>query len=232
MANLRSPNPVSAAPGPNAILLAVCGWVGVGGVVAVIVSNAIGSAMVPNYDWVAHTISNLAAGRYEIIQDVGLYAFAASLMACSLGAAHIHPGTNRWTAGVLCLATMAALVVVIGARNEYGDDDPVATWDIHLSMVYALMTLFLATTLLMARGFDRMGSRYRTVSVVCAALFVPSVLAYFLAPTGYDGLVERVVVLVPAAWVVAVSWMLFKLRGTAGRQGQGSARSARVAPPQ
>lgn len=202
--------PMRTAP-VNRLLLTVCGWAGIGGALAAVLSNIIGSALVPGHDWVANTISDLAAGRYEIIQDLGLYAFAGSLLACGLGTAHIHPGTNRWTGGVLALAIMAALVTVIGARNEYGDDDAVATWGVHLGMVYALMLLFVATALVMAPGLSRLSPGHRTGSLICAGLFVAGALAYFLSPTGYDGLVERMLVLVAVAWVVLISRLLLRL---------------------
>jgi hypothetical protein len=122
--------------GPNALLLGCCGWLGIAGAVAIIVSNVVGSVVVPDYSWVSDTISDLAAGRSEIIQDVGFYGFAGSLLAIAIGASNVHPGTDRWTLGTLCLAAMAALVAVIGARNEYGDPDQIDTWAVHLGLVY------------------------------------------------------------------------------------------------
>ena len=202
----------AAAITPNGLLLAICGWGGIVGAVAVIGSNVVGSIVVPGYDWVADTISNLAAGRYEIIQDVGLYAFAGSLIACALGTSHVHPGTDCWSLGVIATAIMAAFTVVIGARNEYGDGDGTATWDVHLGVVYTLMLLFLATTVLMARGLDVIGARYRTGSMACTGLFVVAAAAYFMTPTGYDGLVERAVALIAIGWVTMVSAMLLHLR--------------------
>ena len=197
---------------PNSLLLAASGWIGVWGVFATLISNIIGSAVVPEYEWVADTISDLAAGRYEIIQDVGLYAFAGALLACAIGAAHVHPGTNRWTAGILGLSIMAGLVVVIGARNEYGDSDSVATWGVHLGLVYALMLLFLATSWAMSSGMGRLRPICRLVSLTCTGLFFVTGAAYFLVPTGYDGLVERAVVLVALVWVSILSILLLDYR--------------------
>ncbi len=202
----------AAASRANVVLLTVCGWFGILGAGAAVVSDIIGSLVVPNYDWISDTISDLAAGRYSMIQDVGLYAFAAALLACAIGAANVHTGQNRWTAGVLALALMGAMVTVIGARNEYGDNDAVQTWGVHLGLVYVLMLLFLATTLVMGPGMGRLRSRFRTWSFVCSALFVLAGIAYFFSPRGYTGLTERAVVLVAIAWVVTVSRMLLELR--------------------
>ena len=209
----RPDNPKAAASRANVVLLGICGWLGILGAIAAILSDIAGSVVVPNYDWVSDTISDLAAGRYSVIQDVGLYAFAAALMACAIGTANFHSGQNRWTAGVLSLALMGAIVTVIGARNEYGDRDPNHTWGVHLGLVYFLMLLFLATTVVMAPGMARLHTRYRSWSLACSALFIAAAIAYFFAPGGYTGLVERAVVLVAIAWVVIVSRMLLDLRG-------------------
>lgn len=195
---------------PNALLLGVCGWIGILGAIASIAANVAGTIMVPNHDWIADTISDLAAGRYENIQDVGLYSYAASLIACAIGAANAHPGTNRWTLGIVALAVMAALVVVIGARNEYGDGDWPATWGIHMGLVFALSFAFLLTSVVMARGLGRFGAGYRRLSQVVAVLFAVSAPAFFLAPTGYDGLIERVVGVITIVWVCAFAWMLLE----------------------
>ena len=34
--------------------------------------------VVPGHDWIADTISDLGAGEYEYIVDIGIYAFSAS----------------------------------------------------------------------------------------------------------------------------------------------------------
>lgn len=91
----------SSGKSADTLLLAICGWTIVAGVIAATLSNIVGSVLVPDYDWIADTISHLAAGRWEIIQDVGLYAYAASLIAGALGTAHLHQQTRRWTVGVV-----------------------------------------------------------------------------------------------------------------------------------
>jgi Protein of unknown function (DUF998) len=202
----------AAASRANVVLLTVCGWLGIGGAIAAILSDIIGSVVVPNYDWMSDTISDLAAGRYSIIQDVGLYAFAGSLLACAIGTANFHSGQNSWTAGVLSLALMAAIVTVIGARNEYGDRDATTTWGVHLGLVYFLMSLFLATALLMAPGMTRVRAGYRMWSLICSALFVVTAMAYFFSPSAFVGLTERAVALVAIGWVVTVSRMLLDVR--------------------
>lgn len=212
MQHPRSAATSAALAAPDSFLLAICGVTGLAGSLALVLTNIIGSLLVPDYDWVADTISDLAAGRYEIIQDLGFYGFAGSLVACALGAANVHSGTRRWSVGLIGLALMAALVVVIGARNEYGDNDARATWGVHLGIVSALMLAFLVTALALSRGMAAVRPAYGTLTLACVGIFVVSGAAFFLAPTGYDGLVERVVGLVAITWASAFSVMLLELR--------------------
>lgn len=55
--------------------------------------------------------------------DVALYGFAAGLFAMALAASHAHLGDIGWPAGMPSLALLAALIITVGARNEYGDGD-------------------------------------------------------------------------------------------------------------
>ncbi|ABD55137.1 hypothetical protein Jann_2220 [Jannaschia sp. CCS1] len=62
-----------------------------------VLGNVIGSLVVSNHSWGAGTVSDFAADRSEIIPDIALYAHAAEVMACAIGAAHLrqdgHGGT-------------------------------------------------------------------------------------------------------------------------------------------
>jgi hypothetical protein len=79
--------------------------------------------VVPHHDWIADTISDLGAGKYEFIVDIGIYAFAASLISIALLAAHDHLGGLRWSFGAVGFAVLGLIVFLVGARNEYGDND-------------------------------------------------------------------------------------------------------------
>ncbi|MFL4468607.1 DUF998 domain-containing protein [Tateyamaria armeniaca] len=193
---------------PNSMLLVASAWVAIAGTVALLLGNIIGSIVVPDHDWVADTVSDLAAGRYEIIQDVALYGFAGSLIACAIAAAHLHLDGTRWNIGIACLALLAMCVVVIGARNEYGDNDNEGIV-VHIYVVYVLGILFAALFLAMARGLSSISRRYGVISSCCGALWIVGAPAFFFMPTGYDGAFERGLGVIAMVWVTSFGWMLF-----------------------
>lgn len=197
------------APRLSPSLLVSLGWIAILGGVALVAGNVIGSFLVPGHDWIADTVSDLAAGRYEIIQDVALYGYAGSLIACAIGAGHYHRDGARWNLGIACLALLAMCVVIIGARNEYGDSDNNGIV-IHIYVVYALGLLFAALFVLMARGMGQMSAWYGHVSLGCAALWLLGAPTFFFMPTGYDGAFERGLGLVTLAWVGSFGWMLIR----------------------
>lgn len=202
-------------------LLLICGGAGIVGCIVLIIGNVIGSIVVPNYDWVADTISDLAAGRYEDIQDFAIYGYAGALMACAIGAAHFHSGSRRWSGGILCLILLAFDVAVIAARDEYGDKDS-GGYVIHPYLVYVLGVLFALTMYLMARDMGRIRRRYRTVSLWCCGVWAVGAPIYYAVPTGVDGLWERGLGMVSIVWVVMLSTLLLK----AGRDDPGTDRLA------
>ncbi|MCE8005782.1 MAG: DUF998 domain-containing protein [Aestuariivita sp.] len=172
-----------------------------------VLGNIIGSIVVPDHDWVADTVSDLAASKYEIIQDVALYCYTGSLVACALGAAHYHLDGTRWNIGIACLSLLAICVVIIGARNEYGDQDNEGIV-IHIYVVYVLGLVFAALFVLLARGMSKIARRYAAVSYCCAALWIICAPIFFFMPTGYDGAFERGLGVIAVVWTVTFAWML------------------------
>ena len=85
--------------------------------------------------------------------DFSLFTFAAGLAGLAVAAAHAHLGGRRWAWGVICLLVLAGLVMVIGARDEYGDGDDTGVV-IHVYLVWGLGAVFTAMPLLMATGLD------------------------------------------------------------------------------
>ena len=102
-------------------LLLLLGALGLFGCVSMIAGTIAAQIVVPGHDWIADTISDLGAGRYEFIVDIGIYAFSAALIACALLCAHVHFGDGWWSTGTIGLALLGLIVFLVGARNEYGD---------------------------------------------------------------------------------------------------------------
>ena len=196
-------------------LLLLFSALGLAGCASLLAGTLIAPFYVPDYNSISDTISDLAAGRSEIIMDVALYGFAAGIFAVALAASHAHLGGPWWTLGIVALAVLASIVIVIGARNEYGDGDNNGVV-IHIYLVYAMGLLVPVTCAAMAPGLRASGH-----SAACWALIASgiswSVLApvFLLSPTAIDGLLERIVGLAFCAVVVVLS-LVFASRGVAG----------------
>ncbi|QYX57372.1 DUF998 domain-containing protein [Roseovarius sp. SCSIO 43702] len=193
-------------------LLIVFGTLGIAGCVALIAAMIVAPIFVPDHDWISDTISDLAAGRWEIIMDVGLYCFATALIATALAAAHAHLGEGGWTLGIASLAILAALVIIIGARNEYGDKDSEGVV-IHIYLVYGLGAFMAVVCATMQKGLRVAGHHQAGWFMVLLGLvWVVLAPVFLMSATSIDGLLERALGLVACAVVVTLS-VVFLRRG-------------------
>lgn len=217
MTDRRQPAPALEEPG----LLRLLAWIGLAGPAALALGTLIAPFFVPNYDWAADTISDLAAGESELIMDLALYGFAAGLTATALAAAHVHLDGRRWSVATVCLALLGAIVVVVGARNEYGDADSDGVV-IHIYLVYALGLLFAAVPFLMARGVGWSVPAAGRALAGLGAAWVLAAPVFFFLPTAIDGLYERALGLVAGSMVVVLNLVFLRRArlGGAGRRGR------------
>lgn len=192
-------------------LMISLGIFAIAGSIALPLSILIADFVVPNHDWVADTISDLGAGKFEYIVDIGIYAFSASLIAIALLSAHVHLGRRGWSLGTAGFALMGLIVFLIGARNEYGDNDDDGVV-IHICLVYALGVLMAVVPALMARGAKRAGDVYARVLLGIAILWTLSAPIFFFLPTDVDGVYERYLGLIAVAAVMTLARM-FIIRG-------------------
>lgn len=193
-------------------LMSGLGWYAVAGCVIFAVTILIADFVVPDHDWMADTISDLGAGRYEFIVDIGIYAFSASLIAIALLAAHVHLGGRGWSVGVVGFAVFGLIVFLVGARNEYGDDDSDGVV-IHTWLVYALGLLMAVLPWSMAVGAGREGRLYRPVLVGISILWTISAPFFFLMPDGFDGIYERYLGLMAGAAVITLASVFIRRGG-------------------
>ncbi|KAF0675732.1 DUF998 domain-containing protein [Profundibacterium mesophilum] len=187
-----------AIGGERPVLLKLCAIIAALGAASLILGTLAAQVVVPGHDWIADTISDLGAGQYEIVMDVALYGFAAGLFVAALAASHSHMGGSGWTAGLFSLAILGAIVVVVGARNEYGDGDKEGVV-IHSYLVYGLGFFFTATPLLMRPGFARIMPWMGWALLILAIGWVIVAPIFLLVPTSIDGLLERVLGVIAAA---------------------------------
>lgn len=196
-----SPTPARQSPG----LIAICAVAALLGALALTLSILIAPLFVPDYDWIADTISDLGAGEYEFIVDIGLYAYGTGLAFLAVGSAHTHPGGTGWSIGTLILVALAFIVIIIGARNEYGDGDSEGVV-IHVYLVYALGLGFAVAPFAMAGGA---GSGMAVWFRALGALWCLAAPVFFFLPTGMDGVYERGLGVIALAWTSCLAWLLW-----------------------
>lgn len=191
------------------LLLRALGLLAVFGCVALSAAILVADFVVPNHDWIADTISDLGAGRHEFIVDIGLYAFAFSLIGLSVLAAHVHLGGWDWSVGIIALTIFGLLVFLIGARNEYGDSDSDG-WVIHVYLVYSLGITMTIACFTMARGAARASPRYRTILIATGSVWVVSAPVFFFLPTDIDGIYERYLGAVSFVLVLTLAHLFYQ----------------------
>jgi hypothetical membrane protein len=170
------------------------------------VSILIADFIVPDHDWIADTISDLGAGEYEFIVDIGLYAYSASLVSIALLCAHVHLGGWTWSLGIVGFALLGLIVFLVGARNEYGDNDNEGVV-IHIYLVYALGLLMAVLPVALTGGAARADAIYRKLLIGYAVLWTVSAPFFFFLPDSIDGIYERYLGLISVATVVTLAWM-------------------------
>lgn len=183
--------------------LTLTGWLGIAGCIALLVGTMVAPFFVPDYNWMTDTISDLAAGQSELIMDIALYGFAVGLLTTALAAAHAHSGRKTWSVGVLSLVILAGIVVVVGARNEYGDQDNEGIV-IHTQLVYGLGVFFTLAPLCMAGSLAENHNWAKWSLIVLAILWCVAAPIFFFLPTSIDGLYERGLGLIACAIVVTL----------------------------
>lgn len=190
-------------------LMIVLGWYSIAGCILFVISILIADFVVPDHDWMADTISDLGAGRYEFIVDVGIYSFSASLMSIALLSAHVHLGGRNWSVGIVGFAVLGLIVFLVGARNEYGDNDNEGVV-IHVYLVYALGLLMAYLPWAMSAGAARADQAFGKILKVISVVWIISAPVFFFLPNDIDGIYERYLGLVAMAVIVTMAWVFLQ----------------------
>lgn len=167
--------------------------------------------IVPDHHWISDTVSDLGAGKYEYIVDIGLYAFAGSFISVALLGLHVHLGNWGWSFGAIAFALLGLIVFLVGARNEYGDSDYEGVV-IHIYLVYAIGVFLSAATFLMSAGLEKAGTRYGRNLLVLAIVWTVAAPLFFFMPDQIDGAYERLLGVIAILIVVQISYV-FIVRG-------------------
>lgn len=185
------------------------GWSAIAGCVIFALAILVADFVVPNHDWIADTISDLGAGRYEFIVDIGIYAFSAALISIALLSAHVHMGGWGWSVGIIGLALMGLIVFLIGARNEYGDNDSEGVV-IHIYLVYGLGLIMALIPWFMSEGARLAGRYYGTILICISIVWAVSAPVFFFLPDTIDGIYERYLGLIAFALVFTLASLFIK----------------------
>ena len=184
--------------------------------VALAVTMLVADVVVPDHDWVADTISDLAAGRFELLLDSGMYLLAFGTVALAVAAGHVHLGGRGWSAGVWLLMALGLLIFWIGARDEYGDGDSEGV-TIHLWLVGGLYAAMAVAPWAMSAGAGRVAGWLRTALRGVTVAWVPLAPLFFVMPDGVDGAYERLLGLILFAFLglLAATFLLRVRQGGA-----------------
>jgi peptidoglycan/LPS O-acetylase OafA/YrhL len=191
------------------VLSLASGIIGLLSCLVVVLADITGIIVNDGYNPISETISDLAVGGQSYILDYGLYAFGIGVMACALGLLTWNLGGRRWKLSAGLLILLAIDIIVIAARNEYGDGNPGGT-EIHVYLVYIFGILFTIITALLGYDFERISPFWKVFSFAIAVAWIILAPLFFFAPDNWDGAFEQFVGLVMSAGVVAISWLLLR----------------------
>ena len=182
------------------------------GAMAVVVANFVAAWLHDETGLFADTISNLAAGRYGWVLDAALVLFALGVGAIGVALWRFDLDGWRWRAGAALTVLAAIGIAVIALYNEYGDGDRGGV-TIHLEVVIGMAVAFTLATWLLAPGLTRVGGRWAAISTLLGLAWLLVGLAYFfLAPDGWDGLVERIAAGFMVLWAIAMARLVGRRR--------------------
>ena len=196
---------VVAAERPE--LLLFCGIAGLLGNLAPVVA-IIWASTVIDHNFIADTISDLARGPHRLIMDCGFYLNAAGLLALAIGTSHAHLGRIGWSLGIFALALLALVVVMLGLWDAFGVTAEGEGMSVHTTLSFLLAPLYVAGPLLMAPAIGRLHTALRWLFVASALVFLVFATGFKLAPTAYDGILEKIAIAATLAWTLPLSWVL------------------------
>jgi hypothetical protein len=196
----RSRRPIIRAAGATLLI----------GCLLVLIAHVAGIIVVDRHNLISETISRLAAGRHEWIQDWGLNALAIGIAAAAVGLFLRGPARWPWRLGCAALLLAAVDLVIIAEHNEYADLDR-EEGEIHQIAASIFWALMLLPMILLAPGFRRASRSWAKWSITAGVLWlILAPLAIYVVPTSWDGLAERIAALVLWAWLILLGWRLWR----------------------
>jgi hypothetical protein len=177
------------------------------GCAALVLTDVIMWAIIPDYDPIQQTVSALAAGPHSWIADSGIVVFALGILALAGGFVLRDDADVRSWLVRISLVLLSLTMILIALWNEYGDDQS-GGLVIHPYLVTILGVLvFIVLWFAPARGWrDGLRKAMRAVAVIWAILAG----TLDLVPDAIQGLQERILMLIMVAGVAASGWQLMQ----------------------
>lgn len=198
-------------------LLRATGALAVLGCAVMVATTVAAAIVVEDKNWMADTISDLAAGRWEEIQDGGIYALVMAAAAAAAGSANLHPGRLAWSIGVLALVICVPCMTVIAAREAYSPTSPGTP--IHIYVVSLMGLAMTAGPCLMAAGAARIWRGWQPIFWIAGLGFGALIpVFFFLVPTSLDGLVERMMGVLALTWIGGLGVLLWRSGDHVGKR--------------
>ncbi len=186
-------------------------WLLVIGILTAGIANIIATLLAPNTGLVADTISDVAAGPYDWIQDVGFYILAAGLLATSYALWRMADEWTTWKLCALALLAMAVSLVLIAAIHEYGDGDQQDAV-VHYYAVYTHGIAFCALLVLSIPRLQTGHSGWIALNISVLIIWFGGSVYFFNMGTQVDGLVERALAALQGVWLILfglqLAWQL------------------------
>ncbi|HEX5418848.1 MAG TPA: DUF998 domain-containing protein [Gammaproteobacteria bacterium] len=201
------------APAPatrtNMHFFEFCGVLGLFGCVASVATDIAGVIVSPTKGFVHDTISSLAAGPFDWIQDIGLSWLALGMIAVGCALYRWHLGGWAWKLGSGLLTALAVTMLLITVREKYAKLVPHGLV-IHQSLVYTTGVVFAFISLLTAKGFNRVRPRWMYYGVTTAVLWILAAPILYIIPDRWEGIYERFVALLMVIWLAVASYLLIR----------------------
>lgn len=185
------------------------GYFGLAAVSLMVVTDLTLAFALPGKSLFSTTISNLAAGRHSLWQDISLIAVALACVASGL-VLFYRLQSLRAKVGAVLLSSVGATILLLAVYNEYGDNDT-GGLVIHLELVGFIGIGLAITMCLLADELQRIRNWLKPASYIGAATWLVTGLIFFGVSTSIDGLVERSAAAVMLIWLSLLCYGLIRL---------------------
>ena len=185
----------------------ILGGITIAGSLTTVVTDLLGATLNEKVGLVRDTISDVAAGNYDDLADLGLYAFVLGVIAATVGLMRWRIDRNDWKLGAVALVIFAVAVTLVAGYEAYSTGNG---HELHRYFVYTLGAAFPLAAVLTAGQMYEIDKR---VGIACYALggvFALLGPGPFMVSTSWDGLYERFLAFLMLAWFVIVGVMIWR----------------------